>query len=244
MKQSQWTMRTVRLSTTWISDGLIDFEYKVYQLLAYLQKINKLFGQKKIYPHLSDMLEQYRYLSEFKLQKEDAKSKFPQTITEIDLKNQTVQYETMYDDDEVLKTIDEIIDFALPRLKENIELGKELYEYASSVLELEPIGIVPLYRKEGYFLLREKSINQALIFYYKVKLIQTEIDKYRALETKFLGREKLSIVNTPENIKLKLIKNFKELPNPSSYMISAKEPLPLVPTWLPIAKRMLLRAVS
>lgn len=237
-------MRTVRLSTTWISDGLIDFEYKVYQLLAYLQKINVLFGQKKIYPHLSDMLEQYRYLADFKNQKEDTKNKFPQTISEIDLKSKRVHYEHLFEDDDVLKTIDEIIDFALPKLKENIELGKELFEYASSVMELEPIGIVPLYRKEGYFLLRDTSIDQALIFYYKVKLIQTEIDKYRALETKYLGREKLSIVNTPENIKLKLIKNFKEIPNPSSYMISIKEPLPLVPTWLPIAKRMLLKAVS
>ncbi|MFN3951963.1 MAG: hypothetical protein ACK4KT_06140 [Thermaurantimonas sp.] len=153
-------------------------------------------------------------------------------------------YQDLYEDEDILKTIDEIIEFALPKFQQSIEIGRELYEYTASIIDMEPIGIVPLYRKEGYFMLRDKSTDDILLFYYRIKLIQTDSDQFRALETKYMGRDKLSITNTPEAIKMRLIKNFKEIPNPASYMISIKHSLPLSSTWLPVAKRLLLKAVS
>ena len=36
------------LSETWFSDGCIDFELKKYTLLAYLQEVNKHFGENKL----------------------------------------------------------------------------------------------------------------------------------------------------------------------------------------------------
>lgn len=237
-------MRSVKLSENWISDGLIDFEYKSYQLLGYLQQIDSLFSQKKIYPQLADLIKHYRALLELKEQKQHVKSKFPQTASDIDYMNLEIIYQDLYKDDDILKTIDDIIEFALPRFRQSIEAGRELFEYAASIIDLEPIGIVPLYRKEGYFMLRDKTTDDILLFYYRIKLIQTESDQFRALETRFIGRDKLSITNTPENIKMQLIRTFKEIPNPASYMISIQHSLPLSPTWLPVAKRLLLKAVS
>lgn len=237
-------MKNVKLSENWYIDGLIDFEYKSYQLLSYLQKIHTLFAQKKIYPQLADLINHYRNLLQIKEQKESVRSKFPQSVADINFQRMEVIYEDLYKDDDLLKTIDEIIEFALPRFRQSIESGKELFEYAASMIDLEPIGIVPLYRKEGYFMLRDKSTDDILIFYYRIKLIQTDSDQFRALETKYLGRDKLSITNTPESIKMRLIRNFKEIPNPASYMISIKHSLPLSATWLPVAKRILLKAVS
>lgn len=237
-------MRYVRLSDNWISDGLIDFEYKTYQLLGYLKRTNYLFSQKKIYPQLSDLINHYRSLFQLKEQKKYVRNKFPQSASDINFKKMEIIYQDLYEDEDILKTIDEIIEFALPKFQQSIEIGKELYEYTASLIDMEPIGIVPLYRKEGYFMLRDKSTDDILVFYYKIKLIQTDTDQFRALETKYIGRDKLSICNTPENIKMRLIKNFREMPNPASYLISIKYPLPLSSTWLPVAKRLLLKAVG
>ncbi|WP_176454254.1 hypothetical protein [Siphonobacter sp. BAB-5385] len=35
-----------KLQKTWITDGLLDFEYKKYQLLAYLKHVNEHFQEK------------------------------------------------------------------------------------------------------------------------------------------------------------------------------------------------------
>ena len=45
-----------QLSETWFAEGYIDFELKKYTLLAYLQEVDKYFGQNKLNPQLSDVI--------------------------------------------------------------------------------------------------------------------------------------------------------------------------------------------
>jgi hypothetical protein len=44
-------------------------------------------------------------------------------------------------------------------------------------------------------------------------------------------------MNTFENIKLDLVKRYKHLPNPATYLVESKYVLPLEETLLPIAKK-------
>ena len=53
------------LSKNWFSDGWIDYEYKKYELLSYLQKIDKLFNQTKLYPYFSDLINHYQNISKY-----------------------------------------------------------------------------------------------------------------------------------------------------------------------------------
>jgi hypothetical protein len=51
-------------------------------------------------------------------------------------------------------------------------------------------------------------------------------------------------VNTSPEIKADLIRNKKEIPNPAVYFFSSPDNLPIEETYLPIAKRMLIRELS
>ena len=56
-----------KLSKDWLTQGLIDFEYKKYLLLAYLQKAKKSFEKVELYPFLADLVFHYRNLTSSEL---------------------------------------------------------------------------------------------------------------------------------------------------------------------------------
>ena len=49
-----------KLSPDWITEKHIDFEYKKYVLLAYLQEVNMNFEKTHLYPFLADLVDHYR----------------------------------------------------------------------------------------------------------------------------------------------------------------------------------------
>ena len=55
-----------KLEKDWLTSGLIDFEYKKYILLAYLQEVKGNFDSNKLYPHLSDLIFHYQNLLDLK----------------------------------------------------------------------------------------------------------------------------------------------------------------------------------
>ena len=58
-----------QLKVDWLTDGLIDFEYKKYVLLAYLKNVRANFDDKKLYPFMSDMVFHYQNLMTIKSNK-------------------------------------------------------------------------------------------------------------------------------------------------------------------------------
>ena len=46
----------MKLKENWLTEGLIDFEYKKYQLLAYLKRVKDSFNKVELYPFLSDLV--------------------------------------------------------------------------------------------------------------------------------------------------------------------------------------------
>ena len=44
------------LSENWITENHIDFEYKKYVLLGYLQKVKEHFNEQKLYPNFYNEL--------------------------------------------------------------------------------------------------------------------------------------------------------------------------------------------
>ena len=58
------------LSTNWITEKHIDFEYKKYVLLAYLQHVSAHFTENKLYPDLSELITHYRNVLSLKENKQ------------------------------------------------------------------------------------------------------------------------------------------------------------------------------
>lgn len=232
----------IELTQDWLTEGHIDFEYKRYILLAYLQQVESEFDAKKLYPKFSELVEHYRNLEILKEKKKIAVNKFPKEISKLDLENFKVEYKTLFQDDEVIRELDEIISFALPALRNKMSLGKELYEEVENKVEIFPVGLLPLGIEEGFFMLSDFMRRMINVYYYNITIFESALEKFRGIHTTLVNQYEMSITNTYQNIKYELIKDTKQMP--AIYALEFKETFPLTETMLPVAKRILVRYVT
>ncbi|MEO9870470.1 hypothetical protein [Ekhidna sp.] len=232
------------LKHDWLTEGLIDYEYKKYILLAYLKDISKRFNQSELYPFMTDLVFHYRNLIKVKESKKLMYDNFPETLSKADFNKLRLTYDKIVNDDEVMRQIEEIIAFALPKMKGMLEEGKELFEFVEENIALEPVGVSPLYSDEGYLFISQDSSKDIVIYRYQMTLFEHAEEKFRSMSTEFIMNEIRGISKTYEKIKVNLAKQFKELPNPATYLAYSKLKFPLNETVLPVAKRMLVRQIS
>src|SRR5580765_2005539 len=232
------------LSETWFADGYIDFELKKYTLLAYLQETNKYFNQNKLYPQLADIIFHYHNLVAFKENKKFLQEQFPKKLTVIQIEKLQVLYEQIIQDDELMKELEDIINYAETKMKKAINNGTEIYEFVEDKLKIYPVGIIPLDTNEGYFFLSEGKFSITRVYQYRLSFYETHDEKYRSIRTEYIDSWQRSIANTFENIKSELIKIKSEMPNPAVYSIETALKFPVEETLLPIAKRSLVRFIS
>jgi len=232
------------LAHNWLTEGLIDFEYKKYLLMAYFKSIKDEFEASKLYPYLSDLVFHYQNLLNVKEHKKLLYESFPQKISQVDFKKLKIQYENLVEDNALMQELEEIISFALPNFKKLLQEGKNIYENIEQHIEIIPVGISPLYQEEGYMLLHEEILRHILIYQYQISIFDSADNQYRGIHIHYLETIQKSIFETFENLKINLLRKYEKLPNPATFLVNAKLPYPLEETLLPIAKRALVRYIS
>lgn len=232
------------LSQTWFAEGYIDFELKKYTILAYLQEVNRHFDENKLYPQLADIIFHYHNLVKFRENKKFLQEQFPKRLTGIQMEKLQVLYEAMIADDELMEELETIIHFASGEMQGTIRNGSEIYEFVENKIQIEPVGLVPLDNKEGYFFLGRGTSLSTLVYHYRVSIFEKHTENYRAIKTSFITEWQRSIANTYENMKGNLIREKKDLPNPAVYTIETPLAFPVEETLLPIAKRCLVKYIS
>ena len=231
------------LSETWFAEGYIDFELKKYTLLAYLQQVNKYFNENKLYPQLADVIFHYNNLVAFRENKKFLQEHFPKKLTGIQLEKLQFLYEQMVEDNELMKELEEIINYSTTTIKRTIKSGTEIYEFIEHKLSITPIGLVPLDTNEGYFFLSSGKKNTK-VYHYRLSFFEKHDEKYRSIKTLYIDNQRRSMSNTYENIKADLIRHRNELPNPAVYAVEIDLSFPYNETLLPIAKRSLVKYIS
>lgn len=232
------------LSETWFVDGYIDFELKKYTLLAYLQKVNALFNEQKLYPQLSDLITHYDNLIKLKEGKQKLQENFPKKLTGIQLEQLRLIYEEIIKDDEMMEELQSIVLYSIEKMGKTIESGKDLYESVEESLEIIPIGIQPVDVSVGYFFLSSGAAKSTTVYQYQLTIFENSNDTYRGLSTQYLFTHKRDLSHSYESIKIDLVKNNKNIDLPAVYAIEAKTYYPERETLLPIARRSLIRHVS
>jgi hypothetical protein len=231
------------LKKDWLTQDLIDFEYKKFILLAYLQEVKQNFSDKKLYPYLSDLVFHYRNLLSVKENQKLMYENFPREISKADFDQLQISYRQIVGDDSIMAEIEAIVTYALPRLKDILTEGRDIYEHIEENLEISPVGISPLYPDEGYLFLQGQREKETRIYQYQITLFENADEKYRGVHTTYLESVHKGLGTTYENIKIDLTRRFKQLPNPATYMIASKVYCPLNETLLPIAKRVLVKYI-
>lgn len=233
-----------KLSDNWLTEKQVDFEYKKYILLAYFQEVKHDFDFVKLYPVLSDLIKQYRNTLAFIEGKNRIQNLFPKKVTGIDTEQLHLQYEQLIQDDALMQEIETVIHYSLPKFEHYLEEGKKIYDFINEHLKIFPVGVIPLHIKEGYLLLKDALENNVKAYQYSIQLSNTPDEKYGYVCTNFLDEYRCTFSNTFENIKLQLIQHYKDLPNPATYAIDTDISIPLTETYLPIAKRVLVKYIS
>ncbi|MEM6641616.1 MAG: hypothetical protein AAF616_01440 [Bacteroidota bacterium] len=232
------------LKHDWLTEGLIDYEYKKYILLAYLKDIRQHFNQSELYPFLADLVFHYRNLVKVKESKKMLYENFPQSLSKADFEKLQLTYKKIVDDDAVMEQIEEILLFALPMVKEALEEGKELFEFVEENILMESVGVSPIYEDEGYLLINQDRSPDVSVYRYQLTFFQQAEEKYRSMSTTYLKSEVKKINRTFENLKIELTREFKDLPNPATYLVQTRLQFPMEQTVLPVAKRMLVRRLG
>lgn len=232
------------LSKNWLTEDVIDAEYKRYILLAYLADVQQNFDERKLYPHFADLVDHYAQLLALKENTKNLYNAFPEQAKQLDWENLRISYEKLVQNDALMEELEEIIDFSIPQFHHYLHTGKEIYDDVESHLKVEPVGVVPLHTNEGYMFIINPTTKDTEIYEYHSTLFTDKEEKYRSLQTLHIGTYKRSIVNTPEHMKIELIRALPKMPNPAVFAVVSEIDLPYTETFLPIAKRALVKKLA
>ncbi len=232
------------LKYDWLTEGIIDYEYKKYILMAYLKDVRHNFSLNKLYPFLSGLIFHYRNLQRIREKKKIIFEQFPRSISRADFEKLQLTYKKIINDDDIMKELGDIIEFAMSNFKNLLDEGKDIYEFVEDNIEIIPIGLSPLYAKEGYLLVEEQKISEMEIYRYQITIFEGADEKYQGVHTHLVERFERSLMNTYENIKLMLVRRYKDMPNPATYLLTTKFQFPHTETLLPVAKRLLVKYIN
>lgn len=226
-----------KLSENWLTESHVDFELKKYTLLAYLQDVKVQYRSNKLYPTLAELIAHYKNLVNIKRSADKVKDGFPKDLSGFDPHSGKLNYTDSFEEDEAMLVLQQIINYSLPLLAENIQEGKTIYDLVEEHMKIEAIGISPVKTNEGYLLLHCHEEKNVHVYQYAVSLYESADEKYRSISTQYVSDYSYSISCTYEAMKSDLIHKYKEIPNPAVYAVNCHLSIPLQETFLPIAKR-------
>ncbi len=222
-----------------------DVESAQYRILAKLKSVREAFKHNSIYPHLSNLIGLHETVSSLVGGIDDIREALPGTISGIDLGSGTVIYEKEKLDDDQLAHIEELLRWALPHIQEAIEVGRTIFEFVDDNMELEEVGIVPSYLKEGYLLIPDRRMMELHVLRYEFSVLVGVDERYQSLKTThFKSIPRGRVDAPPATIKLDLVTENRDLPNPATYHFLTQLDFPFSDTLLPVAKRKLIRYLN
>jgi len=232
------------LSETWFMEGYIDFELQKYRLLAYLKEVKQSFTETKLYPQLADIVFHFNNLRAFQENKRFLQDQFPVKLDRVNTQKLELVYERMLADSELMQELEHITNYALETMKGTINEGAEIYDFVEKQLQIEPVGIMPLYKNEGYVFIRYGAYSEVRIYSYGITLFEHKNAKYKGIKMEYVDSREKNLANTYEQIKLDIIRSIRTLPNPAVYKVEFPLSVPYHETLLPVAKRVLVRQIE
>ena len=210
----------------------------------FLNLIGKQFDKTRLYPHFEELKSHCDNLLNLQAHTNHMRRQFPSDMVSISIDKNEINYEKTVIESSVMQEIREIIQFAIPSMQAKIADGHQILEFIEAHINIEPVGITPLNTDEGYLMLCNPFRKLNFVFQYKITLYKKPEEASKYIHTKFIQSYNMTVSNTAESIKRDVIRNLKRLPNPATYFIETDLSIPLLESYLPIAKMMLVKYVS
>jgi hypothetical protein len=229
----------IKLNDDWMTEGTLDIEYKQYELLAYLQKVEKKFDDLKLYPYFSDIMSHYKGFITYKKNKITLRDAFPKKLVDINLSDTKLKFEDLVEDATYMTQIDQLVDFSLVELRKKISLGKFIYDEVERCVDVLEMGVVQFNSDKGFFIIHDDTID---VYEYELsQLLNTQSSNF--LRTKLIRSYPKGLHISYESIRMDLVEGspFK---TPSTFIIDSAIKYPVEETLLPITKRLLVKKLS
>jgi hypothetical protein len=234
-------MRPLSLET--FVAGARDMETKQYEVLHGLKQFYSEYHRNRLYPGLAELIDLWAALDDFIQKKKDIQNRLPHRLKELDFENRKLVFESI-DTNADLERVSDLIVWALPLIKLAIDEGMSIYNFVDAHMAIEGVGILPMYREEGYWFVPDNRASLLHLLRYEASLFTSATGRFRALKTQLLDSVKQACIrHSPESIKLGLIEKYRDLPNPATYVCETDLEFPYNETILPVAKRKLMSAV-
>jgi hypothetical protein len=233
------------LSLNLFTGAVEDVERTQYKVLAGLKKARSAFDAQRVYPYLGRLVKLHGALVTVLDRTEEFRTPETGRVSGIDWDEKTVTYEWPELEGTEMAEVEDLIRWALPRIRDAIEEGKDVYEHVEDNLELETVGIMPSYVQEGYLMVPHREEGVLHVLRYTLSIIEGEDERHRALKTthcKTVSQESVDV--DPSTIKLQLVEERRDLPNPATYFSSIDLHVPYQETLLPVVKRRLVRRLA
>lgn len=221
----------------------LDEELVRYQLLAYLQRVEHRYSERKLYPHLDDLQARRESVMSMRRQKEELENAMMRDIIGWELSTGR-PIRSAPEDAGHVRTLEQVIDMALPRIDRVLQRGSELRQEIMHRIQLEPVGLLPLRTSEGYLLLRQGPT--ARVYAYQLGLYNggDQSEASRQMRTVFVSDYAISWTYSYEQVKADLLRQRSMLPNPAMFAFSTELMLPPIETFLPLAKQLVYDLVA
>ena len=228
----------------WLTEGLLDAEYKEYVLLAWLQKIHADLKGVKLYPALAAVIRKHRELMLIQEGLDKGREKGP--VEGIDFARMQLLRRRMDGNQALIQYLEELIQRSLPHLTATMNEGKNLYDMIDSRMEFSPIGVQPLHLREGYLLVTHGKLSgrKLMAYRYTQSRIERGGDAFLELSLKCVDSRPFSPAETAESVKWSLIRRYSDLPQPATFHVHTDWSVPVEPTLLPLARRRLLKEIA
>lgn len=119
-----------KLSLTWYIDPPLDFEYKQYILLSYLQDVDHSFIKKELSPHLLYLEKVVSEMNRFKESFDDMIKIFDKHRYHYFQEN----FKLIGENNEMIQEIFEVIEFSIPQVETRISLGNSILKKTRQIL--------------------------------------------------------------------------------------------------------------
>ncbi|TXH29220.1 MAG: hypothetical protein E6Q99_01225 [Elusimicrobia bacterium] len=231
------------LNRYWASTPAFDLELKRYQLLAFLQRVQRGFEADKLYPYLTELRLQVADLRTLQKGREASHALRQGDVLGIDLRNAQL-LRRVHPDPMQLEVVDELVAMALPDLQQRIHAGEELRRTLLNVLELRPVGLQPMHQYEGWLLLRDGGEARAYTYSIPWMVSSAAFDPATQVRTHYVTSFSWGPTSQMEHVRRHL---EQVLPSPfwvATYALESERRLPRMETLLPLARHLLFERIA
>lgn len=230
-------MATTGLPSDWVLRPALDLELKQYTLLSYLQGVQQRFAETKLYPYLDDLEAHLGELLRIQRSKEALSASLHGDLLGFDPATGKALY-AVPEQPELLGVIDDVIEFAVPGLRNMIANGSDLRQDLTSRIRFEPLGVQPLKPTAGWLFLG--SGRETRVYQFAMPLLREhqEQHQYRSVVTRYHATYPLGISLTYEQVRATLIETNPDLPVPATFVFDSTARIPYIETFMPLAKQL------